>query len=86
MVVEIYQIDFHGYRTFQSKISQPQLFNHETLILPHGVEKLMVEWSVVKKSGVEMSCYLLESGRFNPRPFNHEYFKPIGVLGGGVHG
>ena len=45
---------------------------------PYGVEKFMVEWS-----GVEMSCYLLKSGHFNPgllnpRPFNHELFNPIG--------
>jgi hypothetical protein len=48
---------------------------------PYEVEKFMAEWSGVEKSGVEMSCYLLESGHFNPRPFNYELFNPIGVWG-----
>ena len=33
----------------------PRLFNYETLNLPHGIEKLMVEWSGFDNSGVEMS-------------------------------
>ena len=33
---------------------------------PYGIEKFMVEWSGVEKSRIEISCYLLEFGHFNP--------------------
>ena len=30
----------------------------------------------VEKSGVEMSCYLLESGHLHPTPFQFELYNP----------
>jgi hypothetical protein len=41
----------------------------------------MVENSGIEKSGIEMSCNLLESGHFTPRLLNPRLSNPIVVWG-----